>query len=134
MIDIPDIFRYIPYNALVNPDNPPKDFLDLTGGSNCLIFTYAILKYFHYKPPIFWSIEFWNDTEYTKRVEDYKEFDILLYGNNDVDHYWSHLALYLGDNKIIHLSKEVGFPEILDYQELVNRWSYKYILGAKRLI
>ncbi len=57
----------------------------------------------------------------------------MFFWNNHKDAYWWHLALCIGEWKIIHLSKEVWFPEIIDPQELIDRWSYKFIQGIKRL-
>ncbi len=130
---IPETFFTIPYNTEVNPDNPPDDLSDLSAGSNCLIFSYAILQHNWFSPPMLWSRELWDDEEFTEKVEEYREWDILLFGNNSSDAYWWHAGICLGWDKVIHLSKEVGIPEITTYQELIERGSYKYLLWAKRL-
>lgn len=130
---IPESFYSTPYNSLVNPDNPPDDFGDLSGGSNCLIFSYAILKHNGFSPPILWSRELWEDIDFTEKVQDYREWDILFFGNNSSDAYWWHIWISLWGNRLIHLSKEIWIPEVLDYELLIDRWSYKYILWGKRL-
>lgn len=130
---IPENLSSIPYNPEVNPDNPPSDFSDLSAWSNCLIYAYAILRHNNLSPPILWSRELWDDEVFTEKVEEYREWDILLFWNNIADAYWWHIGLSLWSNKLIHLSKEVGIPEVTTYPELIERWSYKYLLGAKRL-
>ena len=130
---VPKSFHSIPYNPEINPDNPPVDFSDLSNWANCLIFAYALLKYNGFSLPIFWSRELWNDQDFTQKVEVYRKWDILLFGNNKSDSYWWHIGISLWGNKLIHLSKEVGIPETITYQELIERWSYKYLLWAKRL-
>ena len=106
-MNIPSDFYTVPYNFRVNPDNPPLDYLDLSSGSNCLIFAYAILKCNHLFLPILWSRELWEDQLFTQKVQDFQELDLLFFGNNRDDAYWWHVGVSLGGDKLIHLSKEV---------------------------
>lgn len=79
MREIPQHFLSIPYNSNINPDNTSHDFINLSEGSNCLIYTYALLRYFSFDPPILWSSELWSDTKYTEKIHDYKEFDMMFF-------------------------------------------------------
>jgi hypothetical protein len=133
-IKVPELLMSTPYNSEVNPDNPPPDFVDLSSGSNCLIFSYAILQHNWFSPPILWPMELWDDEKYTERVhEEYRAWDILLLWNDASNAFWWHAAVSLGWDRLIHLSRKVGIPEITTYQELIERGSYRYLLWAKRL-
>jgi hypothetical protein len=90
-MEIPESFYSIPYNALINPDNHPGDFSNLSEGANCLIFAYALLKYNGFSPPILWPIELWDDKKFTKQVTECRGGDMLFFGNNTTDAYWWHL-------------------------------------------
>lgn len=130
MISIPETFLKIRYNGEIHPYTDYKK--DLTDGSNCQIFAYSILRYFSLEIPDFWSSELWEDTTHTEIVDEFQEFDILLYNNVNQAHS-AHVTLFIGEDKIIHLSKAVGYPEIIEYQQFKERERYKYLIGGKRL-
>ncbi len=130
MISVPKKFLQITYNPAAKPQsNYSKDLID---GANCQIFVYSILRFYKHEIPDLRSSQLWDDELFTHKVNEYQDFDILLY--NDKDNAWgAHLALFIGNNKVIHLSKAVGKPEIIDYEKLRERKTYQYLLGAKRL-
>lgn len=130
MISTPERFLQINYNPEVKPQSNYSK--DLINGANCQIFVYSILRFYKYEIPDLKSSELWDDELFTCKVNEYQDFDILLYNNKD-NAWGAHLALFIGENKIIHLSKAVGKPEIIDYQKLQEREKYKYFIGAKRL-
>lgn len=130
MISIPERFLQINYNPEVKPQsNYSKDLID---GANCQIFVYSILRFYKHEIPEFRSSELWDDELFTCKVNEYQDFDILLYNNKDTA-WGAHLALFIGNNKIIHLSKAIGKPEIIDCQKLQEREKYRYFIGVKRL-
>lgn len=45
----------------------------------------------------------------------------------------AHMGIYLGNNKILHLSKEIGYPTIWDFKDFKKRSKYKMFIGAKRV-
>jgi len=130
MMNVPKIFLNINYNSAVKPQSSYSK--DLVDGANCQIFVYSILRFYKYEIPDLKSSELWDDELFTCKVNEYQDFDILLY-NNKNNAWGAHLALFIGDNKVIHLSKAVGKPETIDYQKLRERETYKYLLGGKRL-
>ncbi len=98
---------------------------------NCQVFVYDLLKRYGYKIPNFRSSELWTDTIYTTKVTKPKPLDILLF-NKIKDAYGAHLAVYLGNDRIIHLSKEVGYPTIWNFDEFKRHTRYKVLVGIKR--
>ncbi len=130
-IEIPNKFKEVEYNELRIPG--VKNQSDLSLGANCQVFAYELLAYFNIYPPQFRSSELWNDKTYTKLVNNMKKLDILLY-NKTLDSYGAHVGVYIGNEKVIHLSQSIGKPEIIDHKELLLRTKYKFFLGAKRVI
>ena len=100
--------------------------------ANCQYFAYELLKHFDHKLPDFRSSDLWEDVIYTKQVEELLPLDIVFF-NNNADSYGSHLGIYIGANKVIHLSKEVGYPTVWDLEEFKKRTEYKTFVGAKRV-
>lgn len=79
----------------------------------------------------FRSSDLWEDTLYTKKVKVPKPLDILMFnGNNDA--YGAHLGLYLENDRILHLSKEVGYPTIWNLADFKKHKKYKNLIGIKR--
>jgi cell wall-associated NlpC family hydrolase len=132
MINIPLFFFLIPYNGKVTPSGDISSNT-LTEGANCQVFTYSFLQHFGINiKPTFRSKELWEDEEYTRQVTTPQTFDIVFF-NKTKDPYGAHIGVYLSDNKIIHLSKIVGFPTIWDLKEFKNHQQYSIYLGAKRI-
>ena len=81
----------------------------------------------------FRSSDLWEDTTYTKKVKTLRLLDILMFNKNK-DAYGAHLGLYLGNDRILHLSKEIGYPTIWNFADFKKRTGYKVFIGAKRPI
>ncbi len=99
--------------------------------ANCQLFIYNLLDHFGYKIPMFRSSEIWKDKKYTIKVGEPRPLDILLF-NKTRNAYGAHLALYLGNDRIIHLSKKVGYPTVWNLNEFKKCARYKVLLGIKR--
>jgi hypothetical protein len=101
-------------------------------GANCQYFAYELLRQFNFQIPDFRSDDLWADTIFTKKVKILQPLDIVLF-NKTKEIYASHVGIYLGHNKIIHLSKEVGYPTVWDFKEFKKRSRYDVFIGAKRI-
>ncbi len=128
--NIPSIFLTIKYNPKQTPEVKSSPFKH---GANCQLFAYTLLSYYGYKIPPFRSSELWDDCQFTKKVSHLKPFDILMYSDNE-EAWGAHIGLYLGDGKIIHLSKENTYPKIQTHQSMMEIKKYRHFIGAKRLI
>ncbi len=130
MLDIPNHFLNVPYSAECYPG--AEGFSKLEKGANCQLFAYEIIRYYGGVIPDFRSSELWEDSEYTEFVNTYDLLDLLLF--NSVDDSWgAHLGLYIGENKIMHLSREEGFAKIWSIDDFHNFDRYRIHIGAKRL-
>ncbi|MBI2315125.1 C40 family peptidase [Candidatus Daviesbacteria bacterium] len=131
-IAIPIHFFYIKYNAKQFPGNTNRKGLKF--GANCQYFVFELLKHFGVKvKKTFRSSELWEDVVETKKVKRLALFDIVFF-NSTEKAYGAHLGVYLEKNKVIHLSRKVGYPTIWDIKEFFKYKEYKYYLGAKRVI
>lgn len=101
-------------------------------GANCQLFAYAVLKHFGVNMPPYRSSELWEDTENTIVVQSFEPLDLLLFNDNDTSR-GAHIAVYVGDDQVLHLSKDVGAPEICRVSELLQRPKYRHLIGAKRV-
>ncbi|MEO1450916.1 MAG: hydrolase [Bacteroidota bacterium] len=129
---LPPEFFQIPYNARQIPGGASLD--DLSGGANCQVLAYAILRYFGYELPPFRSSELWADTEYTRIVEPpFEPLDIMLYHRHQ-EAFGAHVGLYWGEGKVLHLSKGNGLPAIEEHADLLQQEKYRCFIGAKRLV
>jgi cell wall-associated NlpC family hydrolase len=123
-------FLDIKYNPKQIPSSELSIFSD---GANCQLFAYSLLSDNGYKIPPFRSSELWDDEKYTNKVADeLKPFDIILY-HNKKQSWGSHVGLFLGNDKIVHLSQENGYPKIQTHKSMAENKKYRYFIGAKRL-
>ncbi len=104
----------------------------LEKGANCQYFAYELLGHFGLAIPDLRSSNLWEDEEYTLKVESFEPLDILFF-NKDSESYGAHLGVYIGSDKVIHLSKQVGYPTVWDLKDFQNNPNYKVLLGAKRV-
>lgn len=128
-ISIPVSFFNTFYDSSRHPQSGKCDGLE--EGANCQYFAYEILKHFGYKIGDLRSSDLWEDKIYTKKVKALKPLDILLF-NKDKESYGAHVCLYLGNDRILHLCKEVGYPTVWNFAEFEKRDKYKVFIGAKR--
>lgn len=128
-IEVPPAFRDIRYDAARHPQAVAFGF---DNGANCQLWAYALLKHFGVDVPPFRSSELWDDAEFTELVRDFEPLDLLLF--NDADSAWgAHVAVYLGDGFVAHLSRQVGVPEVRSVEEMLGNPKYRMLIGAKRV-
>lgn len=131
ILEIASFFWKIPYKASHYPGNPIAT--DFRSGANCQLFAYELLAYYGKKLPPFRSSDLWEDKVYTEGVEgELEPLDLLLW-NDTQDSYGAHVGVYVGAEQAIHLSKQVGFPEIRALTYFTSLLSYRFFIGAKRV-
>lgn len=129
-ISIPLSFFNSYYDGSKYPGSPKCR--GIQKGANCQYFAYELLRYFGLKIPDFRSSNLWEDTSTTKKVQRLQPLDILLF-NTVNKSYGAHVGIYLGNDKVIHLSKGVGYPTVWDIKDFKKRDKYKVCIGAKRI-
>jgi cell wall-associated NlpC family hydrolase len=101
-------------------------------GANCQRFAYELWRHYGYEIANFRSQELWNDAAWTFVVKRLRPLDLLLF-NRDPEARGAHIGVYLGDHRVIHLSKQMGKPVVWPLEEFARHDRYKIFLGAKRL-
>jgi hypothetical protein len=128
-IQVPLEFQCIPYDSTRHPQSAEFDFRK---GANCQLWAYALLKHFGVEVPPFRSSELWEDQAFSDVVQEFAPLDLLLF--NDTERSWgAHVAVYLGDGVVAHLSRQVGRPEICAVEEMLQNPKYQVLVGAKRI-
>jgi len=137
VFEIPVEFAHVCYNPqkIPKPEHEANpDFVDLVLGANCQLYAYELLRYFGRKPPSLRSSELWDDQCFTKAVAStYQIFDLMLY-NKTPQAYGAHVGVYVGDDRVLHLSYAIGYPVIQSHTELLSQEKYAYFIGAKRVL
>ncbi len=129
MVRIPEHFLTVRYDGACFPGAPGVS--GIAQGANCQQFAYEVLRHFGFSVPDLRSSELWEDTEHTSRAEILEPFDLLLF-SPDGNPFGAHVGVYLGDEKVIHLSKEAGIPEIRELAWFRSIPRYCTLLGGKR--
>ncbi len=81
----------------------------LTNGADCSGFVMSVFKEFGYELPRVASAQM--EASELKAVEEIETGDLVFYGDYGID----HVALYIGDGKIIHASTSATGIKISDY-------------------
>lgn len=81
----------------------------LTNGADCSGFVMSVFKEFGYELPRVASAQM--EASELKAVEEIETGDLVFYGDYVID----HVALYIGDGKIIHASTSATGIKISDY-------------------
>jgi lipoprotein Spr len=131
MLEIPDFFWTVEYDGA----NFPRESVgyQVTTGANCQVFAYALLQHFGIAIPPLRSSELWSDTRFTRRVSDYCPLDLLLFNRTEAAR-GAHVALFVGENKAIHLSASERRPVIWQLEDFATREEYAFLLGGKRVL
>ena len=130
-IIIPEAFFDVQYKSARIPGVESQS--DLSLGANCQVFAYAILKENGLQVPNDRSSELWSDTNYSRVVTDFKPLDLMLYSVSG-DSYGAHVAVYIGNGEVIHLSFQNGKPERIPHKTLMMNEKYRCFVGAKRVL
>jgi cell wall-associated NlpC family hydrolase len=129
--DIPERFSRIPYDGSHDPDSPT--LLGIEAGANCQNFAYELLRYFGRHVPHLRSSNLWDDTEHTTTVYEYQPLDLLLfYGTRDA--WGAHVAIYVGNDRAIHLCRRVGLAAVWPLAQFAEYPEYRFLLGGKRAL
>lgn len=130
---IPAKFLSITYNPKQIPGSELSIF---EHGANCQLFAYHLLAHFGKVIPPLRSSDLWEDTQSTIVITEqdgFKPLDVMLY--HSTDQAWgAHVGLFIGDGKVIHLSQELGHPEVRDHYSFSDVERYRYFIGAKRVL
>lgn len=124
---LPPEFRSVRYEG----GQPPGEDHDLSSGANCQRYAYAVLAQFGISVPPVRSSDLWADTEFTLRVSDFEQLDLLLFSRGG-EAFGAHLAVYAGDGRALHLCKSVGQPAIWTLEQFTGRPEYRVLIGGKR--
>lgn len=128
---IPERFWQIRYDPDHDPNTPTLP--DLSESPNCQNFAYALLKHFGFEIFPFRSSSLWEDRIETDLVlDELRPLDLLLF-NRTQNPWGAHVALYLGEDRAIHLSKKQSGPVIWSLAQFLELAEYRTFIGAKRL-
>lgn len=129
-ITIPEWLLEVKYNGRIIPSEQTPDIKKT--GANCQVFAYQLLRLHNLYVPNFRSSELWEDRKFSKVITtDYQPLDLLFFNKKEIA-YGSHLAVFLGNNKAIHLCKKIGLPVIWTLPTFFQQPAYACLLGGKR--
>lgn len=123
---LPTSFFTYKYNCAAYPGSDSS----VQNEANCQQFAYDVLKYFGYEIGDLRSDELWNDTIYTKKSETLQPLDLILVNKED-DPYGAHVGICIAEDKILHLTKKIGYPIVQSLSDLQTEPRYKYLVGIK---
>ena len=130
MIEVPPHFLDVSYNGDCYPGAPGVS--GIAHGANCQQFAYELLRHFGKHVPDFRSSDLWEDVGFTLEVSSFEPLDLLLY-NSRPQSWGAHVAVYLGEGRIIHLSKELVRPVFWTHEQFLATARYRHFIGAKRV-
>lgn len=128
---IPAYFWKIPYDR--NHDRHSPILPDISQGANCQNFAYELLRHFGWRIPNLRSSNLWEDSEYTIAVTDYRPLDLVLFSRTH-DAFGAHVAVHVGSDRAVHLSRRLGFAAVWPLEEFASYPKYRILVGAKRPI
>lgn len=101
-------------------------------GSNCQRFAYGVLALFRLECPSLRSSELWEDSVRTFVVDLPQPLDLAFF-NKDRDLFGAHIGLWMAEDEVLHLSREVGRPTVWTLDEFQMRPNYRMLIGSKRV-
>jgi len=129
-IRLPKWLMDIQYNGRIIPNGETHDIV--TTGANCQVFAFQLLRFNELIVPDFRSSELWEDVEFSELVtEDFRPLDLLFFHRKE-EAYGAHIAVYMGENKAIHLSRKNRTPVIWSIETFLEQAAYPFLLGGKR--
>jgi murein DD-endopeptidase / murein LD-carboxypeptidase len=129
--EIPDRFWKIPYDITHDPDS--ATLLGMETEANCQNFAYELLRQFGRYVPNLRSSNLWDDTEYTVVADTNQPLDLLLF-NRTPNPWGAHVAIHVGDDRAIHLSRRVGLAAVWSLCQFAAHPEYRVLIGAKRAL
>jgi hypothetical protein len=82
--------------------------------------------------PYLRSSNLWEDTEHTTIAAEPRALDLLLF-NRSPRSWGAHVALHVGDDQAVHLSKKIGAPVVWPLARFREQAEYPFFIGAKRV-
>jgi hypothetical protein len=128
--DIPQRFWQVTYDQSHDANSP--ELGPMADGASCQNFAYELLRHFGRHVPYLRSSNLWEDTEHTTVAEDPRALDLLMF-NRTQNAWGAHVALHVGDDQAIHLSKKIGSPVIWPFARFRELPEYCVFIGAKRV-
>ncbi|MGB1242826.1 MAG: NlpC/P60 family protein [Chitinophagales bacterium] len=129
-IQLPKWLMNIQYNGCIIPNGETHDIVNT--GANCQVFAYQLLRFNDLVVPDFRSSELWEDVEFSDLVtEDFRPLDLLFFHRKE-EAYGAHIAVYLGENRAIHLSRKNEIPVVWEIATFLEQAAYPFLLGGKR--
>jgi lipoprotein Spr len=129
--EIPQRFWNVRYD-LAHDFNAPV-LKSLSESPNCQNFAYEILRHFGRTIPDFRSSNLWDDTEHTIAVSDTQPLDLLLF-NRTTNSWGAHVALCVGEDHAIHLSRQIGTATVWSIRQFAEHAEYRVLVGTKRTL
>jgi murein DD-endopeptidase / murein LD-carboxypeptidase len=130
MLVIPKYLMDVRYNGRVHPRARLEG---LEHGANCQVFAYTLLEHYGIDVPWLRSSELWEDSSQTIEVATYQPLDLLLFNASPVA-FGAHVAVYVGEGRVVHLARHHGVPVIESIDDLLKQPRYRCFIGAKRVI
>ena len=129
-ITVPEWMMKVKYNGRIIPKEANQNII--VTGANCQVFAYQLLRQHDLIVPNYRSSELWADEEYSRTIlDDFQPLDILFFHKKEAA-YGAHLAVYVGENRAIHLAKNLGYPVIWTLETFLEQPKYSFLLGGKR--
>jgi len=130
-IAVPEIFWDVRYNAEHFPGAPGVRGVD--GGANCQQFAYTLLRHFGFVIPDFRSSELWDDGLHTRVSANPARFDLVLVHKRP-ESYGAHVGIYVGDDLVLHLSRQIDAPVVEKLNDLQSQERYHHLIGFKTVL
>lgn len=130
---LPEAFWNVPYVGARYPGSAAvAERPGLADGANCQLFAYEVLGLFGFEVPPLRSSELWEDRHATVRVRTPRPLDLILF-NRTNDPWGAHVGVHTGDDLVLHLSAEAGYPKVWPMAEFAKRERYRTVVGIKRV-
>lgn len=119
----------MPYVVARFPGAPDDGGIE--AGANCQRFAYALLRHNGRTISDFRSSDLWEDSCETFVVETLEPLDLLLF-NRALEPWGAHVAVFLGEDRAVHLARHIGKPAIWPLAQFAEEPRYCCFIGAKR--
>lgn len=131
---LPALLWTVPYAGSRYPGSPAATARpDLALGANCQLYAYEVLRHFGRRLPPLRSAELWADRAATREVSEPAPLDLLLY-SPDGTAYGAHVGVWVAEDSVLHLCREVGHPALWHPVDFAARPRYRRLVGVKRAV
>lgn len=122
----------VPYDATRHPlagRLSPVEY-----GANCQRFGHAVLELFGLEVPPLRSSDLWA-SPVVARVDtaQLQPLDLVFFNDRDGDPFGAHVAVWMADDELLHLCREVGYPAVWSLADFAARDRYRAVIGGVRL-